>query len=66
MGTEWLELIRTFVALTLTFILGEFTVVGVQLWLAGRNWRFSRHLSLGTLVLGLGSVPALIGALVLL
>lgn len=64
MGAEWLELIRTFVALTLTFILGESAVVGIQLWLVNRNGKLGRHLNLGTLILGLGSVPILIGILV--
>lgn len=60
MGADWAELIRTFVLLALTFILGEFAVVGIQLWLVDRNGKLGRNLNLGTLVLGLSSVPAIL------
>lgn len=43
--------------LILAFILGEASVLGTQFWLVYRNGRFSRFLNLGTLTLGLFSVP---------
>jgi len=52
--------------LVLTFVLGEATVLGTQYWLVNRNGKFSRHLSLGTLILGLFSVPTAISVLTFL
>ncbi|MDW8069164.1 MAG: hypothetical protein RML46_09640 [Anaerolineae bacterium] len=66
MGTDWVEMIRTFALLALTFVLGEFAVVGIQMWLVDRNGKLGRNLNLGTLVLGLSSVPTLLVILALL
>jgi hypothetical protein len=51
--------------LVLAFVLGEATVLGTQFWLVYRNCRFSRLLNLGTLTLGLFSVPTALGVLIL-
>ncbi|MBO9370212.1 MAG: hypothetical protein J7575_03855 [Chloroflexi bacterium] len=52
--------------LVLAFVLGEATVLGTQFWLVDRKGKLSRHLSLGTLILGLFSVPTAISVLTFL
>ncbi len=47
--------------LILAFIIGEAFVLGIQFWLVDRDVKFSRRLNLGTLILGLVSVPAALG-----
>ncbi len=49
--------------LILAFIMGEAVMLGGQFWLVKRWWRLGQHISLGTLVLGLFSVPAVLGIL---
>lgn len=46
--------------LALAFIIGEAMVLGTLFYLVHQNWRLRRHLNLGTLILGLLSVPAAI------
>lgn len=53
------------VVMILAFIIGEASVLGTQFWLVYRNCRFSRLLNLGTLTLGLLSVPTALGVLIL-
>ncbi len=49
----------------LGFIFGETIALGTQFWMVDRNWKSSRHLNLGTLILGLFSVPTALGVLIL-
>lgn len=53
------------VVMILAFIIGEASVLGTQFWLVYHNCRFSRLLNLGTLTLGLFSVPTALGVLIL-
>ncbi len=45
----------------LAFIIGETFVLGIQFLLVDRDIKFGRRLNLGTLILGLISVPMALG-----